>query len=99
MGAFGKSLRKSDLNHESSKLLIRWLKSTTEIQTATIHTKKRNKKHRFLNIQAELPGHKLPWFESNWNWLERKESKQPEHTVTSGGPDRAHQKNDSFDER
>jgi hypothetical protein len=52
-----------------------------------------------LNIQAELPGHKLPWFESNWNWLERKESKQPEHTVTSRGPDRAHQKNDSFDER
>jgi hypothetical protein len=63
------------------------------------HKKNAIKKRRFLNIQAELPGHKLPWFESNWNWLERKESKQPEHTVTSGGPDRAHQKNDSFDER
>jgi hypothetical protein len=29
--AFGKSPRKSDLNHESSSLLIRWLKSYTNI--------------------------------------------------------------------
>jgi hypothetical protein len=63
LGAFGKSQRESDLNHESSSLLIRWLKSTTRIQPATIHTEKRNKNRRFLNIQGELPGHELPWFE------------------------------------
>jgi hypothetical protein len=27
------------------------------------HKKNATKKRRFLNIQAELPGHELPWFE------------------------------------
>jgi hypothetical protein len=43
VGVFVKLLQENDLDHESSRLLIRWLKSTAGIQPATIHTEKCNK--------------------------------------------------------
>jgi hypothetical protein len=55
---FGKLPRENDLDHKFSKLLIRWLKSTTEIQPATNHTQpeteKSNKKSKTPTTQAIL---------------------------------------------
>jgi hypothetical protein len=39
VGVFRKLPRENDLDHESSRFLIRWLKSTTGIQPATIHNR------------------------------------------------------------
>jgi hypothetical protein len=44
MGVFGKLPRENDLDHKSSRLLIRWLNSTPGILPAMIHTQhKRNR--------------------------------------------------------
>jgi hypothetical protein len=39
MGVFRKLPRKNNLDHESSRFLIWWLKSTTGTQPATIHNR------------------------------------------------------------
>jgi hypothetical protein len=44
VSVFGKLPRKNDLDHESPRLLIRWLKGTTGIQPATTHTLEFNQK-------------------------------------------------------
>jgi hypothetical protein len=52
VGVFGKLPRENDLDNKSSKLLIRWLKSTTRIQPATNHTQPETEK---LNQKSKTP--------------------------------------------
>jgi hypothetical protein len=57
---FRKLLRENDLDHESSSLLIRWLKSTTGISLQqSPHTTSENRNHRVRQADA-LVKHHLP---------------------------------------
>jgi hypothetical protein len=61
VGVFRKLPQENDLDHESLRLLIRWLKDTTGIQPATTHTLEFNQKFswRRLNSTEKLRPSKL----------------------------------------
>jgi hypothetical protein len=53
VGVFRKLPRENDLDHEFSSLLIRWLKSTTGIQPATIPMTTHRKSHQNQTLFEE----------------------------------------------
>jgi hypothetical protein len=52
VSVFGKLPRENDLDHESPRLLIRWLKGTTGFQPATTHTLEFNRKFSWRRLNS-----------------------------------------------
>jgi hypothetical protein len=52
MGTFRKSSQESNLNHESSSLLIRRLKTNTDFSPTTIHTQEGNRNRQTAEIET-----------------------------------------------
>jgi hypothetical protein len=84
VGVFRKLPRKNDLDHKSSRLLIRWLNSTPGIQPAKLHTqpKSQSPNHRTISpIEHNAPEPDL------WK-LCRAKSRTPWHNPVRASIDR-----------